>query len=296
MHLSYLFKKIKLLIFKYKMYSIHNREDLEKLKKLNQINNQLKEQRLKKKLGRQDFHFNVKELFEPVTKNQSKMQEKIEEQTNQIKKSKKQSISIENTKNITDAIDFNTLSAQESNKNLSKSIYQGIQNYDEISKQTNQTIIDLINQNQISYKIGNTLSTLLNNNNPQFKISENQDEETKDIYEFAINENLKVPIKIKGKKIIFKNGVEFDLTDPSLNHFLNKTKIDRHQIKDFRLIKNFLFHIGYNPKIGDTRSERYRFILDLYDKSYGNLIKSESKSESEIEEEEIILSASGLKE
>ena len=56
-----------------------------------------------------------------------------------------------------------------------------------------------------------------------------------------------------------------------------------------------MFHIGYNPKIGDTRSERYRFILDLYDKSYGNLIKSESKSESEIEEEEIISSASGLK-
>ena len=94
----------------------------------------------------------------------------IEEQTNQIKKSKKQSIS--NTKNITDAIDFNTLSAQESNKNLSKSIYQGIQNYDTISNQANQTIIDLINQNQISYKIGNTLSTLLNNNNPQFKISD----------------------------------------------------------------------------------------------------------------------------
>ena len=70
------------------MYSIHNRDDLQKLKKLNDINEQLKEQRLKKKLGRQDFHFNVKELFEPVTKNQSKMTQSIEEQTNQIKKSK----------------------------------------------------------------------------------------------------------------------------------------------------------------------------------------------------------------
>ena len=55
------------------MYSIHNRDDLQKLKKLNDINNKLKEQRLKKKLGRQDFHHDVKELFEPVTKKQTKM-------------------------------------------------------------------------------------------------------------------------------------------------------------------------------------------------------------------------------
>ena len=67
------------------MYTIHNRDDLEKLKKLNQINQQLKEQRLKKKLGRQDFHYDVKELFEPVTKKQTKMDETIKQQTEEIK-------------------------------------------------------------------------------------------------------------------------------------------------------------------------------------------------------------------
>ena len=55
------------------MYTIHNRDDLEKLKKLNDINHQLKGQRLKKKLGRQDFHYDVKEVFEPVTKKQTEI-------------------------------------------------------------------------------------------------------------------------------------------------------------------------------------------------------------------------------
>ena len=72
---------------------------------------------------------------------------------------------------------------------------------------------------------------------------------------------------------------------------MSKTKIDRDQITDFRLINKFLIHIGYNQNIGDTRSERYRLIRDLYENNVENL----NKSESEIEEEKIISSASGLK-
>ena len=56
------------------MYSIHNREinDLEKLKKLQETQSSLKAERLKEKLGKQDFHYNMEEVFEPVTENQKK--------------------------------------------------------------------------------------------------------------------------------------------------------------------------------------------------------------------------------
>ena len=54
------------------MYSIHNRDDLEKLKKLQETKSSLKAERLKEKLGKQDFHYDMEEVFEPVTENQKK--------------------------------------------------------------------------------------------------------------------------------------------------------------------------------------------------------------------------------
>ena len=49
------------------MYSIHNRDDLEKLKKLQESKSSLKTERLKEKLGKQDFRYDREEVFEPVT-------------------------------------------------------------------------------------------------------------------------------------------------------------------------------------------------------------------------------------
>ena len=66
------------------MYSIHNRDDLEKLKKMQETKSSLKAERLKEKLGKQDFHYDMEEVFEPVTENQkqniSKQQELSEKQ------------------------------------------------------------------------------------------------------------------------------------------------------------------------------------------------------------------------
>ena len=38
------------------MFSIHNRVDLEKLKKIQETKSLLRKERLKEKLGKQDFH------------------------------------------------------------------------------------------------------------------------------------------------------------------------------------------------------------------------------------------------
>ena len=90
------------------------------------------------------------------------------------------------------------------------------QDYDDITKQYIQTIQNHIDQNKISDKIALTLANLYTNNNPQFRIEYNED----DIFNFLINNYYKVPIKIKGTKMIFKkNGHEYDLTDPNLSSF-----------------------------------------------------------------------------
>ena len=54
------------------MYSIHNRDDLEKFKKLQESKSLIKAERLKQLLGKQDFHYDMEEVFEPVTENQKK--------------------------------------------------------------------------------------------------------------------------------------------------------------------------------------------------------------------------------
>ena len=61
------------------MYSIHNRDDLEKLKKLRQTRSLIKAERLKQLLGKQDFHYDMEEVFEPVTENQKQNQTKQHE-------------------------------------------------------------------------------------------------------------------------------------------------------------------------------------------------------------------------
>ena len=50
------------------LYSIKDREDLENLEELVSLQNQVKVVRLQDKLGKQNFHENIKKNFEPVTK------------------------------------------------------------------------------------------------------------------------------------------------------------------------------------------------------------------------------------
>ena len=50
------------------LYSIKNREDLENLNELASLQDQVKTIRLQDKLGKQNFHNNMKKVFEPITK------------------------------------------------------------------------------------------------------------------------------------------------------------------------------------------------------------------------------------
>ena len=157
------------------MYSIHNRDDLEKLKKLQETKSSLKAERLKEKLGKQDFHYDMIEVFEPVTENQkqniSKQQELSEKQIQVLQDS---------TQTTTQAIQDQTRAIQESsstpNKKLHKSVKEGIQEYDKITNRNNQIVTDLVNSNQVDSSIVKTVSNLQqylisnDNNKSQFSL------------------------------------------------------------------------------------------------------------------------------
>ena len=59
------------------LYSIKDREDLEKLEEWVSLQSQLKAVRLQDKLGKQNFHEDMKKVFEPVTKSLEKTSEKL---------------------------------------------------------------------------------------------------------------------------------------------------------------------------------------------------------------------------
>ena len=53
------------------MSSIHIRDDLNNFKKIQQTQSLLKAEKLKEKLGKQDFHYDMEEVSEPVTATQA---------------------------------------------------------------------------------------------------------------------------------------------------------------------------------------------------------------------------------
>ena len=76
------------------LYSIEDREDLAKLEELVSLQSQVKAVRLQDKLGKQNFHEDMKKLYEPLTNT-------IKNTCEIITKTKTQ-ISIKNNKAISD--------------------------------------------------------------------------------------------------------------------------------------------------------------------------------------------------
>ena len=150
------------------MYSIHNREDLGKLKSLQESKSLLKTERLKEKLGKQDFHYDLEEVSEPVTAKQAEATE------NQKQLSQKNLQALRDSSQTTrQAIANQTRAIKESSnalrKNLQKSNKEGNQDYEENKNRNNQLLTSVVNSNQVDSSIVETVSNLLNAKNSQKK-------------------------------------------------------------------------------------------------------------------------------
>ena len=247
------------------MYSIHNRDDLEKLKKLQETKSSLNAERLKEKLGKQDFHYDMEEVFEPVTENQKKSQ-------NQTKlESEKQIQTLrDSTQTTTQAIQDQTRAIQESsntlNKKLHKSVKEGIQEYDKITNRNNQIVTDLVNSNQVDSSIVKTVSNLLNDNNKsQFSLEPVEGSSNL----FTINPHNPQQVLIKGSTMTFQNGNMYYLNDPDLSNFITNTQIDKIR-QNTNIIYSFLNDMKYNIYYGDKKSHRYYFIKAMLQPQIGS--------------------------
>ena len=250
------------------MYSIHTRDDLEKLKKLQETKSLVRKERLKEKLGKQDFHYDLEEVFEPVTTKQ------VEATENQKQLSEKQIQALHDStraasQTTVKAIKNQTQAIRESsnalNKKLQKSIKEGIQEYDEITNRNNQLLTSLVTSNQVDSSIVKTVSNLLNDKNKsQFSlepITQSFAQDNPNL--FTINPHNPQQVLIKGSTMIFENGNSYDLSNPDLQYFITNTQFDK-PINNWGPIYNFLNDMKYDLNYGDKKSIRYQFIKELY--------------------------------
>ena len=243
------------------MYSIHNRDDLEKVKKLQETKSSLKAERLKEKLGKQDFHYDLEEVFEPVTKNQTKQQQQSEKQIQALRDS---------TQTTTQAIQDQTKAIQESsktlNKKLHKSVKEGIQDYDKITNRNNQSVTDLVNSNQVDSSIVKTVSNLLiDNNKSQFSLEPVEGSSNL----LTIITHNPQQVLIKGSTMTFQNGNTYYLNDPDLSCFITNTHFDNLP-QNSNIIYSFLNDMKYYIYYGDKKSHRYNFIKSMLQPQIGN--------------------------
>ena len=233
------------------MYSIHNRDDLEKLKKLQESKSLIKAERLKQLLGKQDFHYDMEEVFEPVTEKQSKQQELSEKQIQALRNS---------TETTTQAIQDQTRAIQESSNTLNKKLHKSVKEYDKISNRNNQVLTNLVNSNTVDSSIVKTVSNLLNDNNKsQFSLEPVEGSSNL----FTINPITNPQqVLIKGSTMTFENGNTYNLNNPDLSYFITYTQLDK-EIQNEKLIYNFLKDMKYDLNYGDKKSKRYYFIKNL---------------------------------
>ena len=207
------------------MYSIHNRDDLEKLKKLQETKSSLKAERLKEKLGKQDFHYDMEEVFEPVTEKQSKQQELSEKQIQALRDS---------TQTTTQAIENQARAIEHSSDILNKSLQKSIKD---------------ANSNQVDSSIVKTVSNLLSDKNKsQFSLEPVLGSSNF----FTINHTDPQLVQIKGSTMTFQNGNTYNLNDPDLSSFITNAQIDK-EIQNENLIYNFFKNMKYDLNYGDKK-------------------------------------------
>ena len=203
------------------LYSIKDREDLENLNELASLQDQVKAVRLQDKLGKQNFHEDMKKVFEPVTK------------------------SLENTsQNITKTITETSIKNNQAIENLNNKLLEIMNDrgilasylmspLSKITNPENASQFKLVrdsNSNRVNdLKINKTVPITLYNNMLTFRDTGKEFELKADLLKMIANKNYNVDLaSLSDKKLMydFAKEMNFDLKAQG-----NKSTRDRTLIK-----------------------------------------------------------------
>ena len=203
------------------LYSIKDREELENLEEINSLENQVKVVKLQDKLGKQNFHEDMKKVFEPVTK------------------------SIENTsQNITKTITESSITNNKAIENLNKKLLEIMNDrgilatylmspLSKITNPENTSQFKLVkdhNSNRVNdLKINNSIPITLHNNLLTFCDTNKQFELKGDLLEMITNSKFNVDLaSLSDKKLMYDFAKEM--------HFVER-RVGNKSFRDRKLIK-----------------------------------------------------------
>ena len=199
------------------LYSIKDREDLEKLEELVSLQNQVKVVKLQDKLGEQNFHEDIKKVFEPVTK------------------------SLENTsENLTKAITETSIKNNQAIENINNNLLEIMNDRDilatylmsplsRITNPENATQFKLVkdsSSNRVNdLKINKKIPITLYGNMLTFRDTNKQFELKGDLLEMITNKNYNVDLaSLSDKKLMFDFAKEMNFDKSRVG---NKSTRDR---------------------------------------------------------------------
>ena len=205
------------------LYSIKDREDLEKLEDLVSLQNQVKVLKLQDKLGEQNFHEDIKEVFEPVTKSL-------------------ENITSENiTKTLTETSIKNNLAIENINNNL----------------------LEIMNDRGIlATYLMSPLSRITNSeNSSQFKLV--KDPSSNRVNDLKINKTIPITLygnmltfRDTNKQFELKGDLLEMITNSKFN-------VDLASLSDKKLMYDFAKEMHFDPKASGNKSTRDRKLIKL---------------------------------
>ena len=203
------------------LYSIKDREDLEKLEELVSLQNQVKIVKLQDKLGEQNFHEDMKKVFEPVTKSLENTSENLTKAISES--SKENNLLLENANNkLLEIMNDRGILATYLMSPLSK-----------ITNPENTTQFKLIKDstsNRVNdLKINNSIPITLYNNLLTFRDTNKQFELKGDLLKMITNKNYNVNhASLSDKKLMYDFAKEMHFDERRVG---NKSTRDRTLIK-----------------------------------------------------------------
>ena len=203
------------------LFPIKDREDLEKLNELVSLQYQVKTVRLQDKLGKQNFHEDMKKVFEPVTRSLGITSQDI-------------------TKTITESSIKNNQAIENLNNKLLKNMNdRGIlasylmSPLSKITNPENTTQFKLIkdsSSNRVNdFKINNSIPITLHNNLLTFRDTNKQFELKGDLLKMITNKNYNVDLaSLSDQKLVYDFAKEMHFDERRVG---NKSTRDRKLLK-----------------------------------------------------------------
>ena len=203
------------------MFAINNREDLDKLEELASLQDQVKVVKLQDKLGEQNFHEDMKKVFEPVTKSLKNTSEKLTKAITET--SIKNNQAIENiNNNLLEIMKDRGILATYLMSPLSRIAYpENASQFKLVKDPSSNRVNDL--------KIHNSIPITLYGNMLTFRDTNKQFELKGDLLEMITNSKFNVDLaSLSDKKLMYDFAKEM--------HF-DQNAVGNKSIRDRKLIK-----------------------------------------------------------